>query len=475
MKVVDQIRKRIKGLLTAPLEEVGQLTRFLRFQIELWRFCFLRLRKNNAMAMASALSFRTMFAIVPALLLAVLVLKPFGIVKDPKQLTQQVMGAVGIKDIQVRRDTPSPSVDNENPGNTTDDAGKEKKEEREKEEEVVNLADTIEDLITKVESKLTFGGVGHVGVLVLIWTVLTLLTTIERSLNRIFEATRARSLGKRVLLYWSVVTLCPLLFVTASYMGDAGVEALQNMPVVGFLVGAVGWAGSFIIFICLVATVYTLMPNTKVTFRSALGGAVIAVPLWLIAKWALKVYVVGLAQGSIYGALGLIPLFLLWLNLSWWFFLFGAEIAHTAANLDQMQADEMAMTFEQTPGITLAAAVAVAQSFVSGTGPVDTRHIASQVKLSPALTETIVEKLIKLKIISRTDQEAPRAYQLARPAEMIKMSEILQIDNEPDHPGGHQFGEEVDDTVQHFKMHAREALADMSLADVMKKHGQDTL
>ena len=473
MKVVDQIRKRIRGLLTAPLEEVGQLTRFLRFQIEMWRFCFLRLRRNNAMAMASALSFRTMFAIVPALLLAVLIPKSFGIVMNPKKLTQQVMEAAGIKAIQISKDTPSSPKNNENPDNTTDGAGKKKPEGQEKEkEEVVNLADTIEGVITKVEKKLTFGKVGHVGVLVLIWTVLTLLTTIERSLNRIFGARYARSLGKRVLLYWSVVTLCPLLFVTASYIGDAGVELLQSMPWVGLLVGALGWAGSFIIFILLVVAVYTLMPNTKVACRSALAGAVVAVPLWLIAKWALKAYVVGLAQGSVYGVLGLIPLFLLWLNLSWWFFLFGAEIAHTAANLDQMQADEMATTFEHTPGITLAAVVAVAQSFVSGTGAVDTRHIASQVKLSPALTETIIERLIRLKIISRTDQEPPHEYQLARPAEMIKMSEILQIDNDP---GSRQFGEEVDDTVQHFKMHAREALADMSLADVMKKHGQDTL
>ncbi|HET6429862.1 MAG TPA: hypothetical protein VFJ30_15715, partial [Phycisphaerae bacterium] len=74
MKIVDTLRQRIEALLTAPREELGRWGRFCRYQIHLWRFCLQRLRQHNAAAMSAALSFRTVFAMVPALVVALLVM-----------------------------------------------------------------------------------------------------------------------------------------------------------------------------------------------------------------------------------------------------------------------------------------------------------------------------------------------------------------------------------------------------------------
>ena len=84
----------------------------------------------------------------------------------------------------------------------------------------------------------------------------TLLTTIERSLNRIFEARRSRSIGRRLLLYWSVVTLGPLLLAGAAYAGGQAAEAVKDVAVISLLLGAVGWAGPVLTGLVLLAALY---------------------------------------------------------------------------------------------------------------------------------------------------------------------------------------------------------------------------
>ncbi len=65
MKSIRELTEQLEQALLYPRQEFGRCTRFLFFQIELWRFCFRRLRENNVMAMSSALSFRTIFAMIP--------------------------------------------------------------------------------------------------------------------------------------------------------------------------------------------------------------------------------------------------------------------------------------------------------------------------------------------------------------------------------------------------------------------------
>jgi len=83
--------------------------------------------------------------------------------------------------------------------------------------------------------------------------------------------------------------------------------------------------------------VYKFLPNTAVPYRTALVGAVAALPLWMVARWGFGLYIGHAAKANVYGALGLLPVFLFWMNLSWFIFLFGAEFAYTAANLDRLE------------------------------------------------------------------------------------------------------------------------------------------
>ena len=93
MKIIETISERVENLITSPGKELGRWARFFRFQIQLWRFCMLRLRSNNALAMSSALSFRTIFALIPALVLAILVLKSVGVLEHSKEPLREWLDA----------------------------------------------------------------------------------------------------------------------------------------------------------------------------------------------------------------------------------------------------------------------------------------------------------------------------------------------------------------------------------------------
>ena len=212
MKLSREIRAHAERLATAPRDELGRWARFVQFHLELWRFCGRRLWEHNVMAMSAALSFRTIFALIPTLVLVVLILKSLGVLADGKQSLRSVLANSGFSQITVVQEAPSTQ------------AAAASKPSRE-----INVAEEIERLVTRVETKLSLRRIGPVGVVLLIWTAITLLTTIERSLNRIFGAQRARSLARRLLLYWSVITLGPLLWIAASYLGGQLRDAFSNV------------------------------------------------------------------------------------------------------------------------------------------------------------------------------------------------------------------------------------------------------
>ena len=443
-----RVQQYIERVRSAPGDELGRLARFLRFQITLWRFCARRLWQNNVGAMSAALSFRTLFAMIPVLVLAMLILKSMGVLEDSRQSMRRLFESTGIAQINIieQADPHAP-------------AGEETK--------TLNVADEIERLAANVESKLSVRRIGPVGAVLLIWTALTLITTVERSLNRIFEAPRARPLGRRLLLYWALLTLVPVVSVTAVYAGRQVTLMLEKQSVLAWLLAVAGWTGPILAGILVVAAVYSLLPTTHVPYRAALAGAVIAVPFWLIAKWGFGLYLTRFVRtGNLYGALGLLPLFLIWLNLSWWIFLFGAQLAHTASNLGVMRTMEERRRRPVRPADLLAAAVAVAGPYENGRGPVDVETAAAALGLSKERTQRLLDRLVARDVLCRVKSKGRAdAYSPVRPADRTTLTQVLGLDargnNEPAVP--------LDAAATRAWNEARNALGQVTLADAVSQ------
>ncbi len=426
MKILDSLRKRLHRLHVAPVHELGRGARMLRFQIHLWRTCIRRLGENNAMAMSSALSFRTIFALIPILILIFLVAKSLGVIEDRKQALRRFLEDTGISHIRYEREPDERRGLDEPPTRPGGEEGEAPRPRRGR-RDVIDLGESILRLVERVEAQLTIGRVGPIGVILLIWTALTLLTTLERSLNRIFEAPRSRSLVRRTLLYWSAVTLGPLIITVVSLASDEAVEGARAVPAVAWLIATLGWVLMAAVYIVLLAALYKVMPNTYVAYRSALAGALVAVPLWLLLRWAFEAYLFSVGKSTIYGALGMVPVFLLWLNASWSIFLFGAQLAQatTVARIGP----ELSHDRRYGGWNLLALAIALAHAARERTGPPTRTNLSTLLHLPQGTVEELLNVLCRHDLAARlaeSDSRDPHYFLTADP-ESVPVSELLRV------------------------------------------------
>lgn len=460
------LRQRLEDWIADPGAQLSRWGRLLRAQLALGRMCARRLRENNVLALSAALSFRTIFALIPVLIFAFLILRSVGVVEDGKRSLREFLRGSGLAQIAVR-DGPGPATGpapaDPGGGGSAPAGG-----------EIVNIADQIEQLVAETESKLTFQRIGPVGAVLLIWTALTLLITLEQSLNRIFGAPRNRALTRRIVLYWSAITLGPVTVVAVSYFSNLAIRTSAEVPGLSSVTAVLGRIAPVLVGILVVALAYKLIPNTGVPLRAALAGAVVAVPLWLLARWAFALYVDRFVlKGHLYGVLGVVPLFLLWLNLSWTIFLFGAQFAHTAANLARLEQAERADRRPAGPSEWLAVALAVARQFAAGRGAATFEQIVALTEAPGERVRPVLHGLIDARVITPTDEHPERRYLLSRPAAQVRVADILELADPQGASTGAGESDGIRLAVRSAQVRSRAALEPLTLADLLATVGAD--
>jgi membrane protein len=173
------------------------------------------------------------------------------------------------------------------------------------------------------------GSMTAVGVIGLMIAALLLLATIEEAFNTIWHVTRVRSLLVRLLSFWAILTMTPLLFgaslsVTGQYLDSAFLAG--RVPLWQQVVGIMPLLLELLGF----AVLYWLIPNRPVRLRDALIGAAVAAVLFEVSKAGFALYLDWFpAYETVYGALSVIPIFLIWLYLAWSVVLLGAVVTAT--------------------------------------------------------------------------------------------------------------------------------------------------
>lgn len=163
------------------------------------------------------------------------------------------------------------------------------------------------------------------GMVTLILTALLLLNRIEAAFNRIWRIDKGRTLLNRVVMYWAVLTLVPILMTAAVAISAQKVIAIMG----GGSTVSPGMyrLGTFFVTWLVITAVFILVPNRSVRIKHALAGAILSAVLFELAKTGFVAYVSNANYTVIYGALATIPIFLLWLYIVWTVILFGASLA----------------------------------------------------------------------------------------------------------------------------------------------------
>lgn len=180
-------------------------------------------------------------------------------------------------------------------------------------------------------------GLTTVGFLVLIVTSLMLMSTIEKVFNRIWRVETKRSIGNRLIMYWAVLTLSPLL------MGAGlALTATETLAKVGITQGLPAWFSPVAIFVFTwlsLSLAFYLVPNRLVNWRHCLVGGLTSTLLFQLAKVGFVFYISKANYATLYQSLATVPIFLFWLYLSWITVLLGASITAALTTFSFRRAD----------------------------------------------------------------------------------------------------------------------------------------
>lgn len=268
--------------------------------------------------------------------------------------------------------------------------------------------ETTEAILSFVNSYLsqTKGGVFiGVGLVMLLWTVINLVDNIEITFNRIWEVKKERSMYRKITDYFSMFLLMPVLIVVSGGLSIFMSTALKQMedfvllgPALKFLIQLIPFVLTWLMFTGL----YIFMPNTKVKFKHALisgilaGSAYQAFQFLYIGSqlWVSK-------YNAIYGSFAALPMFLLWLQISWTICLFGAQLTYAGQNIRNFSFDKDTQNISRRyrDFISILIMSLIAKRFEKTESPYTAAQISEEHRIPIRLTKQVIYQLQEINLI----------------------------------------------------------------------------
>jgi len=292
-----------------------------------------------------------------------------------------------------------------------------------------SVAREIHEFIQNTRS----GALGVTGTVLLIVAAISMLGRIEDTFNDIWGVAQGRSWFMRIVLYWGVITLAPVLLVVALGLAtgphlEATRKWLTAMPFVGQYLLSVGFQLLPILVLCLTfGLFYMLIPNVKVLWSAALVGGLVSGVLFHLNNMVSVLYVSRVVSNSkIYGSLGLLPVFMIGLYFSWLILLFGAQVAYAYQNLAAYLEEKQVENINQRGRefIALRLMTCVGQRFARGEPPPSTIELSTRLSVPTRLIRRLMQTLSAARLVVETAGQEP-AFLPARPLETMTCHDIL--------------------------------------------------
>jgi membrane protein len=281
------------------------------------------------------------------------------------------------------------------------------------------------------------GLIAGVGVVLLFWTVISILGKIEESLNEIWEVKRSRTLIRKFSDYIAMMVFAPVLLIISS---SATVLVASQVKIIVSKIALLG-VFSKIIFLLLnllpyvsiwvlLTMLYLIMPNTKIPIKSAILGGITAGTITQIVQWIYIKFQIGAASyGAIYGSFAALPLFLGMLQMSWMIVLFGAEIAHANEHYETFgfHPDYSRMSVSSKKLLMLRVFHLLTKKFSLGEKPLSISQIAQTLQIPVRLVGQLLHELSDVGLVVETAKgiKSEVAFQPGRSIENITVKFAL--------------------------------------------------
>jgi len=308
----------------------------------------------------------------------------------------------------------------------------------------------------------THGGmIAGIGLIVLFWSVMKVLNNVEMTLNDIWDVKAQRSIPRMVSDYFSIMFLAPVLLIISNsatlYISTAVPMIISKIPVLSHSVGLVIFLFKLLPFSLVwlgFAIIYMIMPNTKVTFKAAFIGGVISGIIFQLIQWVYIRFQIGVASyNAIYGSFAALPLFLIWLQLSWFVVLLGASVSHIVQHgyHAEYDRDDIVISHDQKQKLSLWITFMIVRNFEKGQKPVNVKEIAVLAKVNFMLLKTILKRLEHAHIITRVHTLDKELF-LYQPAVSTNLLSTFYFEEAFDTVGEHKI--EITDNEEYDKVSA---------------------
>jgi membrane protein len=392
---IRKIKEINDAIWHTPLSELSRRKSILFKQLRIIVLAARGFSKDKVQIRSSALTFYSILSLVPLAAIAFAISKGFGLEQN---LTQQLTKSLASQ------------------------------------QEVLNWVLPI----AKNALNATNGGyIAGVGVLVLFWSVMSLLNHIESSFNHIWQISAPRAWYRKFTDYLTIMLIAPVLLILSSsvtlFINTTFTAFMAKAPILDFFKPVIAFlikASPYLIVWLMLTLLFIVMPNTKVKFKSAFVSGIVAGTILQLLQWFYIDLQFGISKLSmLYGSFAAIPLFIVWLQSSWIVVLLGAELAFANQNVSRYEFESEALNISHylKRALTLVIMRMIIRNFMNGEPPVTSEKLSVTLKIPVRLVRDIVQDLNSAGLVSVviTDDSKERHFQPGLDVNLLTVSYVI--------------------------------------------------
>jgi membrane protein len=381
--ILDQIKRLNDAIWHTPLSEISRGKTFILKQLRIFVLAARGFSIDKVQLRASALTFYSLLSVIPIAAIAFAIAKGFGLEANLKQLIF---------------------------------------EKFQSQEQVLTWMQTEAENAIKA----TQGGyIAGVGMIILFWSVMSLLNHIESSFNHIWQIRSSRPWYRKFTDYLTIMLIAPVFIILSSsitvFISTELTDYMAKAPILDFFKPIISFLFKFAPYFLSWMTLtilFIIMPNAKVKFVPALISGIIAGTILQGLQWLYIDLQFGITKlSAIYGSFAAVPLFIIWLQSSWIIVLLGAEISFANQNVSryEMESEALNISNYQKRALVLMMMHMIIRNFTLGEKPISAEYIAINLKIPVRLARDILQDLSNVNLVSiiHENEQKERLYQPA--------------------------------------------------------------
>jgi len=370
-------------IIRVDLKSKSSRRRFVIRQIRIYVYAFRGFFEDRAALRASSLTYFTMLSIVPIFAMAFGIAKGFGFEDRMNEFIDSSF------------------------------------------QEQDQMITWIKTMVASLLDNTKGGLVAGIGSIILFWSVIQVLNNIELSFNDIWQVKKARSPIRKFSDYLAMMIITPFAIALSGSITVKINQAANNFEFIQPMLKLVPYASIWLLF----TIIYIVMPNTKVKFKYALVAGIVAGTLSMLVQWGYFEFQVGVTRfNTLYGSFAAIPLFLLWLQITWLIVLMGAEISFAYQNIENYEFENEALELNHDNKRVLSLVIAhhIIRNFEEGGRAKSNEDLSHELGIPLRLLNQLVFDLVDCGILAElaNDNSKQRTYQPAMDINKITVNEL---------------------------------------------------